>query len=174
MKPAGIFGVALVALALFACTQTTTTTTTTKPTTEGTPTDPKDGGATSATDAGKDSGSSSNDDKKDSGDDKPPGECASETSQETCIDCCVKKHESGSGTYFVALIDCICQEANCATACGATMCDPNNPQNPDAACNACMQQKNAACQQTVATACSADPDCLLFDKCVETSICTGK
>ncbi len=173
MKYSGLSAALVAMLAIIACKQTVTTTTTTnKPATEETPTEPdekeENGGASD--DAGTGGGG-----KKDSAPpEEPQGECGGESTQQGCINCCVTKHETGSDVYFVALFDCVCQASQCATACADTMCNEENPQNPDAACNACMAEKNATCQQSVAAACSAEPDCLAFDKCVGESVCTAK
>jgi len=106
--------------------------------------------------------------------DPPAGECVAEKTQTSCITCCSTKHEDGSGTYFVALIDCMCLPDNCARDCEKTLCDANNPQNADSACQACVQAKNAKCATPIKTACQADPDCLAFDACIGASDCASK
>lgn len=113
--------------------------------------------------------------KKDAGPVEPPaGECVAEKTQTSCITCCSSKHEDGSGTYFVALIDCMCLPDNCARDCEKTLCDANNPQNADSACQACVQAKNTKCATPIKTACQADPDCLAFDGCIGASDCAAK
>jgi len=113
--------------------------------------------------------------KKDAGSSEPPpGECSSEASQTSCVTCCSNKHEDGAAVYFVALIDCMCLEANCAKECKTTLCDPENPKNADADCQTCVQQKNGACASTIKTTCTGDADCVAFDACVGQSDCTGK
>jgi hypothetical protein len=104
----------------------------------------------------------------------PTGECGAEATQTGCVTCCQNKHEDGATTYGVALIECSCLEANCAKECLPTICDENNPKNPDAACNTCMAAKSAACSGAIKTACNADPDCIKFDACVGESSCTSK
>jgi len=104
----------------------------------------------------------------------PVGECSSSADQASCINCCSGKHEDGSAVYFIALIDCMCLEANCARDCATTLCDAENPKNADASCQACIQGKNSACAATIKTTCTAEPDCVAFDKCVGQSDCAGK
>jgi hypothetical protein len=90
------------------------------------------------------------------------------------VTCCSSKHEDGAAIYFVALIDCMCLEANCAKDCKTTLCDPDAPKNADAKCQACVQDKNAACAPSIKATCTADPQCVAFDKCVGQSDCPGK
>ena len=142
--------------------------------TETMPTAPVDGGAPkAAVDASK---PAADPPKKDAAPVDPPtlGECSSETTQSGCITCCSNKHADGSGTYFVALIDCMCLPANCAKDCAKTLCDPMSPQNADAQCQSCVQAKNSACAPSITTACAADPDCGLFDVCISKSNCSDK
>ena len=106
--------------------------------------------------------------------DPPAGECASEATQTSCITCCSNKHADGSGTYFVALIDCMCLPDNCARDCEKTLCNATSPQNADTACQACVQSKNAKCATPIKSACQADPDCLAFDACIGASDCASK
>lgn len=113
--------------------------------------------------------------KKDAAPVEPPaGECTAEPTQTKCVTCCSSKHEDGAGTYFVALIDCMCLADNCARDCEKTLCDPNNPQNADTACQACVQSKNSKCATPIKSACQADPDCLAFDACIGASSCLSK
>ena len=104
----------------------------------------------------------------------PPGECAPEATQTGCVTCCSNKHEDGAAVYFVALIDCMCLPANCAKECEKTLCDPVNPKNADADCQACVGQKNSACSTVIKNTCTADPGCVAFDECVGKSDCAGK
>jgi hypothetical protein len=104
----------------------------------------------------------------------PPGECSSETTQTACVTCCSNKHEDGAAVYFVALIDCMCTVENCAKDCEATLCDPDNPQNADAACQGCVQAKNSKCATIIKTTCQNDADCTAFDACIGKSDCPGK
>jgi len=104
----------------------------------------------------------------------PTGECGAEPTQTACVTCCSNKHEDGAGVYFVALIDCMCLADNCAKDCAATICDPNSPKNPDAACNTCITSKNAACAASTKATCTADPGCVAFDTCVGQSSCPAK
>jgi hypothetical protein len=113
--------------------------------------------------------------KKDSSVPEPPaGECSSEATQTSCVTCCSNKHEDGAAVYFVALIDCMCTVENCAKDCEATLCDADNPQNADAACQACVQAKSSKCSNIIKTTCTNDPDCTAFDACVGKSDCPGK
>lgn len=102
------------------------------------------------------------------------GQCASEATFDTCLDCCVAAHPTGSDTFYGTYIDCLCLPANCATDCGLSLCDPFAPSAPDALCDACISAASASCQAPVATACSADPDCIAFDTCVGDSDCANK
>src|SRR5688572_1682517 len=142
MRHLAVVAAFLGTVAIVACTTTTTSTTTStkpSPASEPAPTEPE-----KKTEEDAATGSSSGGNSKDSGaQEAPKGACAGETSQQACIECCAAKHEDGSAVYFVALIDCVCEPSNCASECALTMCDPNNPQNPDAACNTCMAAKNA-------------------------------
>lgn len=138
---------------------------------ETTPTDQApDASASSVPDA-----TTSTPPKKDAAPIEPPeGECAAETTQTSCLTCCSSKHEDGSGTYFIALIDCMCLPDNCARDCEKTLCDADNPQNADSTCQACVQAKNTKCATPIKTACQADPDCLAFDACIGASNCAAK
>lgn len=102
------------------------------------------------------------------------GQCASEATFDTCLDCCVTAHPDGSDTFYGSYLACLCQAANCELDCGTTLCDPVAPTQADAACNACIQAKGNNCQADVSAACSADPDCIAFDTCVGDSQCATK
>lgn len=113
--------------------------------------------------------------KKDaSAPDAPTGECSSETTQTSCVACCSGKHEDGAAAYFIAVIDCMCLQANCAKSCEKTLCEPNNPKKADAECEACLTAKNSACAPSIKTTCTGDPNCLAFDACVGDSSCPSK
>jgi hypothetical protein len=102
------------------------------------------------------------------------GECSSEATSTSCVSCCSKAHQDGAGAYLVATIDCMCLPANCAKECAATICNADNPKNPDAACSTCVTAKQNACAQSIKSACTADPACVEFDACVGASECTTK
>lgn len=101
------------------------------------------------------------------------GQCASETTFDTCLDCCSTAHEDGANTFYGTYINCLCTDA-CATECSLSLCDTANPTNPDAACNACITNNGSMCQAEVSAACSADPNCIAFDKCIGDSDCDTK
>jgi hypothetical protein len=131
-----------------------------------------------AKDAGaKDSSTTKKPPVDNGGEDEQPaptgGQCANETSFDTCLDCCATAHEDGANTFYGTYIDCLCTAA-CATECSASLCDTANPTAPDAACDACISANGTMCQSDVAAACSADPDCIAFDKCVGDSDCENK
>jgi len=106
--------------------------------------------------------------------DAATGQCSGEATQTACVQCCSTAHQDGAGAYLVATIDCMCLPANCETECAATLCNADNPKNPDTKCGACVQGKNGACAQAIKTACTADPECVAFDACVGESSCTAK
>lgn len=140
------------------------------PTGDTTPTSPADA---ATADAGPETAAP--EPKKDAAPPAPPaGECSSSADQTACVECCSSKHEDGSAVYFVALIDCMCLEANCARDCATTLCDTENPKNANASCQACVQGKNSACAPTIKATCTAEPDCVAFDKCIGQSDCAGK
>ena len=142
--------------------------------TETMSTGPDDGGATEAA-AHDASPAPAPESKKDAAVAPPEtSECGGEATQTACVTCCSNKHMDGAGTYFVALIDCMCVADKCAKDCAKTLCDPNNPQNADATCQGCVQAKTSACAPTVKTTCQADADCVAFDACVGKSDCGGK
>ncbi len=107
-------------------------------------------------------------------DDASTGECSGEATQTACVSCCSKAHQDGAGAYLVATIDCMCMTANCEKDCADTLCNADNPKNPDATCTACVSAKNGACAQAIKSACTADPDCVAFDACVGESSCASK
>ena len=102
------------------------------------------------------------------------GECSGEATQTACVSCCSKAHQDGAGAYLVATIDCMCLPANCEKDCATTLCNADNPKNPDATCATCVNAKNGACAQSIKNACTADPNCVAFDACVGESSCTAK
>jgi hypothetical protein len=102
------------------------------------------------------------------------GECAAQATQDACVTCCTNAHNAGAMGYMNALIDCMCESANCASACSATLCNQASPQNPDAACNTCVQSKTSACAPHIQQSCDLEPDCVLFMMCVNDSHCTSK
>jgi hypothetical protein len=106
--------------------------------------------------------------------DPPAGECAGEATQSACVSCCSKAHQDGAGAYLVATIDCMCLPANCETECATTLCNADNPKNPDSKCATCVNGKNAACAMSIKSACTAAPNCVAFDACIGDSGCTGK
>lgn len=136
--------------------------------------EPEDAGATG--DAAKDSApvDAANKDAAPAPDAAPTGECGAEVAQTACVSCCSNKHQDGAGTYFVALVDCMCLAGNCAKECAATMCIPDAPKNPDVACSNCVSAKNAACAASTTAACMADPACVAFDTCLAQSACPSK
>jgi len=113
--------------------------------------------------------------KADAGDDAAaPGECAGEATQDACVTCCTNAHNDGAMGYFNALVDCACETANCASQCAATLCNQASPQNPDAACNACIQSKTSVCAPHIQASCDLEPECVKFMTCVNDSKCTSK
>ena len=133
---------------------------------------------TPAKDAGpKDSGTTKKTPpKEDPPADDPPatgGECSSETTFDTCLNCCGTAHQDGYNTFYGSYIECLCTSA-CATECSLSLCDQTNPTQPDAECDACIQANGNSCQADVSAACSADPDCIAFDKCIGDSQCQTK
>lgn len=106
----------------------------------------------------------------------PPAnnQCATATTFDACMSCCSSAHQNGSDTFYGTLIDCLCRPQNCAYDCDTTMCNPIAPTQPDAYCNACIQQYSGSCQNSVSAACNSDPDCVAFDKCVGDSQCSNK
>lgn len=128
-------------------------------------------------DAGpKDSGTTKKPPPKDDTEDPPAttgGECSSEATFDTCLDCCSTAHQDGSDTFYGSYINCLCTSA-CATECSLSLCDQTNPAAPDAECDACITNNGNSCQADVSAACSADPDCIAFDKCVGDSQCQTK
>lgn len=138
--------------------------------TEPTKTPAKDAGTT----APKDSGTT----KKppvDEEEEEPTGagQCASEATFDTCLDCCTTAHQDGADTFYGSYINCLCTTA-CATECSVSLCDTANPTQPDVECEACITNNGNACQADVSAACSADPNCIAFDKCIGDSQCQTK
>lgn len=105
---------------------------------------------------------------------KKPGACAGEASKQSCSQCCATKHEDGAATYIGAVMVCMCQGSTCEKACEKTLCDPNTPRDPDATCQACINNKSGACASDIQTACSGDADCMAFDACIADSGCLYK
>jgi hypothetical protein len=159
------------AVFLLACAKTvvdsvpTTETNKTAPT----PTGAKDAGTTPPKDAG-----STKKPPVDQEEDPPPGgQCAAEQSFDTCLDCCSTEHPTGSDTFYGAYIQCLCTSV-CTTECAASLCDTANPTAPDTACDACITANGNGCQADVSAACSAEPDCVAWDKCIGDSDCQNK
>jgi hypothetical protein len=155
---------------LFACAKTvvdsipTTETNKTSPT----PTTKSDAGTTPPKDAGAKKPPPVVDE-----DPPPGGQCAAEQSFDTCLDCCSTEHQVGSDTFYGAYIQCLCTSA-CATECSASLCDTANPTAPDTACDACISANGSSCQADVSAACSAEPDCIAWDKCIGDADCESK
>jgi hypothetical protein len=125
-------------------------------------------------DAGKDSSTTKKPPAKDDEEPEPTGGvCASETSFETCLDCCSTEHPQGSDTFYGSYVGCLCTSA-CAAECSLSLCDTANPAAPDFECEDCITTYGSTCQADVAAACNADPDCIAFDKCVGDSQCETK
>jgi hypothetical protein len=101
------------------------------------------------------------------------GQCASETTFDTCLDCCSTAHQQGADTFYGSYISCLCTTA-CATECSLSLCDSANPTAPDVDCDDCITTNGNSCQADVSAACSADPDCIAFDKCIGDSQCQTK
>lgn len=162
-----------------ACTTTTTTTTQPAPadtTAEKQPTDPAGG------DDGKDDDKAANPPTSSSGGTSggtssggtpAAGECGGSATQQACVQCCAQKYQSGAAVYMGALTECLCAADKCKTECGATVC-AETQQNPDAACNTCINSKSQACASAVTTACGASPDCVKFNNCAGESKCETK
>lgn len=163
MKSASI----VTALALLAIACTTTTTTTTP--------DPAAGKTATATDGGKaDAAKTPADNTSGGPSEEPPApSCADETGQQACAQCCAADNQAGAKVYSDAVSQCMCEDANCATECAETLC-ASTPANPDAACNTCFGEKQAACGEVVGTACGASADCMTFNKCLTDSGCATK
>ncbi len=144
------------------------------------PTETVDAGTAKAKDAGKppvaqdppvdDTGASSSSGGSSSG---GAGTCGGEATYDACITCCETAHPQGANTYIGALVSCLCEPANCSTACSATLC-ASTPANPDSTCSACLNTKSSGCGTDVQTACSADPDCVAFAGCLQTAACDAK
>lgn len=139
----------------------------TEPTGGSTTTPSKDAGAT------KDSGTTKKPPVDEEEEEPTGGQCASEQTFDTCLDCCVTAHPDGSDTFYGSYINCLCTTA-CATECSASLCDAANPTQPDLDCDDCITNNGNACQADVSAACSADPDCIAFDKCIGDSQCPSK
>jgi len=159
----------VVALTLAACSASKATNLT-DPAAEGT-----DGGTTDAAAAHDSSTITTEPPAKDASvPDAPTGECSSSTTQTACVQCCSTAHQDGAGAYLVATIDCMCLPANCEKECATTLCNADNPKNPDTKCATCVQGKNNTCAPSIKSACTADPNCVAFDACVGASDCTTK
>lgn len=156
MKSASI-AAATFAFTLLAVACTTTTTTTEPTTTE------KDAGSTK--DAGsKDSGKTTGDDD----DDTTAKSCGDEADADACTDCCISENQAGAKVYIEALVACACKADVCATECESTYCAAT-PKNPDATCNACLDEKlQASCEEELGTKCTASKDCMSFNSCMNT------
>lgn len=105
--------------------------------------------------------------------DASTGECGDKPKQAACTSCCVNAHMDGAGAYLFAVSECVCVDARCQRECGATFCAAD-PKDPDAACNACITANTGPCSAQIKTSCTADPDCVAFDKCMGESGCTTK
>jgi hypothetical protein len=104
----------------------------------------------------------------------PAGPCAGETTANACSQCCGSLHQDGAATYIGAVMACMCQDSTCNAACEPTLCNADNPRDPDGACNACIQSKAGSCATDIKTACTADADCVAFDQCIAESGCLSK
>ena len=163
MKVASI--VTALALLAIACTTTTTTTSTPAP-----DANKADGGGDGKQAGKSDAGS---DEEEEEEEETPAGGCADETGQQACLQCCASEHQEGAAVYMGAVQECICDEENCAEDCADTLCAAQ-PKNPDSACNTCFNSKQQACGDAVATACSANQDCVAFNNCAVESGCADK
>ena len=128
-----------------------------------------DGGKDSAA-VGTDSGTTGDPDKA----------CAAMGTKLECGTCCITAHKTGYNTFQTALLACACKGtgadggAPCATDCAATLC-ASTPKTADTKCNTCLHgsiNQGGACQDSIQTTCTADPDCLAEQKCV--TPCTTK
>lgn len=166
------FGLASVT-ALLGTVAACSSTTTTETIVDGGST-PADGSA-GGKDAGKDTSTPV---EVDSGNTTDPDDaCKAEATQEACGQCCVTNHQSGSKVFQDSLLACACKGTGadggvgaCATECAATVCAAT-PANPDQACTTCLQGslgQNGACNNAVASACTANADCVDQQKCVAT------
>lgn len=108
-----------------------------------------------------------------SGDAAASGECGFHPKQTACTNCCVAAHSDGAGAYLFAVANCMCVDARCQRECAATFC-ADTPKDPDATCNACISAKTGECSAQIAAECSADADCVAFDRCMGESGCLGK
>lgn len=167
----GLASVTALVGSIAACSSTTTTETIVD---GGTST--SEGGGSK--DAGKDTSTTVDEDSGTTTD--PDKACAQEATLQACGQCCVTNHTAGYKVFQDALLDCACKGtgadggAPCATECGATVCAAT-PKNPDQACNTCLQGsigQTGACNDAVATACTANADCVAQQKCV--TPCQGK
>lgn len=143
------------------------------PTTGQESTEPTTAPAKDAGAAAKDAGASKKPPPKEEEPADTGGQCANETTFDTCLDCCTTAHQAGADTFYGSYISCLCTTA-CASECSASLCNANNPTNPDAMCDACITSYGDMCQQDVIDACSADPNCMAFDKCIGDSQCQTK
>ena len=149
--------------ALAACSSTTTETS-----------QPGDSGPaeTGTSDGGKDTSTSADPDTSTTAD--PDKACAALGTKNECGTCCIQNHAKGYKLFQDTLLACACTGtgadggAPCATECAATLCK-SPPVQADMTCSTCLQgsvDQGGDCQESVATACTADEDCLAEQKCV--------
>jgi hypothetical protein len=103
-------------------------------------------------------------------------QCASQTKADACFDCC-----DPSKTAFEAsdkvFGDCICgTSGKCATQCAQTFCNAQNPSEPAQgdACDTCLQQNYASCDQAAGDVCDKDANCKKASDCVQAAKCFEK
>ncbi len=150
--------------ALVACASTTKSTEPTIDPAPATPAPETDAAADAAKTSKPDAGP-----KEDA--EAPPAECSDSADKNACITCCSEAHETGAGTYYIALSDCVCDPAQCAKECAASFCAD---QNPDKACGDCIAAVTNTCGKVVQQACGNDPDCVLFTQCADKASCASK
>lgn len=97
----------------------------------------------------------------------PGGSCSASADGEACFNCCDQASGGDLGKADDAFGACACEPGGqCATACGATFC---NGQEPSAACDTCLTQK---CDPIFEAACTSAA-CKAGEQCLDTS-CADK
>jgi hypothetical protein len=103
--------------------------------------------------------------------------CDMMTDAGACYGCCANNHTSGANTWNTAFFGCICAAPNgtqglCQTQCANTDCsssqDAGYPEAGDP-CDLCETNATApdgGCAPSINSACSASPDCVAFNNCV--------
>ena len=88
------------------------------------------------------------------------GSCGELATYWECDDCVCEQNLAGCEAFDTLLFDsCVCGNAPCGSQCAASLC---MDQEPDAACEACLDALDETCFEEAYTACQADTECIAY------------